>query len=69
MPDRGFASIGHGIPGAIGAALAAPGRAVVSLTGDGGCNMMLGELETARRLGVAFTLTGVSHPCTRAAMG
>jgi acetolactate synthase-1/2/3 large subunit len=33
----------------MGAALAAPGRTVVSLTGDGGFNMMLGELETARR--------------------
>ncbi len=61
VPDRGFASIGYGIPGAIGAALAAPGRAIVSLTGDGGCNMMLGELETARRLGVAFTLVVVNN--------
>jgi thiamine pyrophosphate-dependent acetolactate synthase large subunit-like protein len=40
----------------VAAALAALGRAVVSLTGDGGCNMMLGELETARRLGVALAL-------------
>ncbi len=54
VPDRGFASIGYGLPGAIGAALAAPERPVVALTGDGGFNMMLGELETARRLGVAI---------------
>jgi hypothetical protein len=33
LPDRGFASIGYGLPGAMGAALAAPGRTVVSLTG------------------------------------
>src|SRR5262249_15296401 len=32
VPDRGFASIGYGLPGAIGAALAAQGRPVVSLT-------------------------------------
>lgn len=61
VPDRGFASIGYGIPGAIGAAAAAPGRQVVSLTGDGGCNMSLGELETAVRMGLAFTLVVVNN--------
>ncbi len=61
VPDRGFASIGYGLPGAIGAALAAPGRKVVSLTGDGGFNMMLGELETARRLGLSFTIVVVNN--------
>ena len=61
VPDRGFASIGYGLPGAIGAALAAPGRKVVSLTGDGGFNMMLGELETARRLGISFTIVVVNN--------
>ena len=61
VPDRGFASIGYGLPGAIGAALAAPGRPVVSLTGDGGFNMMLGELETARRLGLSFTIVVVNN--------
>ena len=52
VPDRGFASIGYGLPGAMGVAMAAPGKTVFSLTGDGGFNMMLGELETARRLGL-----------------
>ena len=61
IPDRGFASIGYGLPGAIGAALAAPDRAVFSLTGDGGFNMMLGELETARRLGLKFTMIIVNN--------
>lgn len=55
LPDRGFASIGYGVPGGIGAQMAAgPKRRVVSLTGDGGFNMSLGELETARRLGANF---------------
>jgi len=55
LPDRGFASIGYGVPGGIGAQLGAgPGRRVVSLTGDGGFNMSLGELETARRVGANF---------------
>jgi acetolactate synthase-1/2/3 large subunit len=61
VPDRGFASIGYGLPGAIGAALAAPGRKVVSLTGDGGFNMMLGELETARRMALSFAIVVVNN--------
>ncbi|SEE21979.1 acetolactate synthase-1/2/3 large subunit [Rhizobiales bacterium GAS191] len=61
VPDRGFASIGYGLPGAMGAALAAQGRKVVSLTGDGGFNMMLGEIETARRLKLDFTIIVVNN--------
>ena len=56
IADRGFASIGYGLPGSMGAQLAAPGRRVVGLTGDGGFNMTLGELETARRVGTPFVL-------------
>lgn len=61
VPDRGFASIGYGLPGAMGAALAAPDRPVIGLTGDGGFNMMLGELETARRMNLTFTVIVVNN--------
>src|SRR5690606_39023338 len=61
VPDRGFASIGYGLPGAIGARLAAPDRAVVALTGDGGFNMVLGELETARRMGLSLVVVVVNN--------
>jgi len=61
IPDRGFASIGYGLPGAMGAALAASGRPIVSLTGDGGFNVMLGELETARRMKLKFTIVVVNN--------
>lgn len=61
VPDRGFASIGYGLPGAMGCKLAAPERSVVALTGDGGFNMVLGELETARRLGLAVTIIVVNN--------
>lgn len=61
VPDRGFASIGYGLPGSMGAQLGAPGRQVVGITGDGGFNMTIGELETARRLGLPFTLFVVNN--------
>lgn len=61
VPDRGFASIGYGVPGAMGARLAAPDAPVVSITGDGGFNMTMGELETASRMGLAFTLIVVNN--------
>jgi acetolactate synthase-1/2/3 large subunit len=56
IADRGLASIGYGVPGSMGAQIAAPSRRVVGLTGDGGFNMTLGELETARRAGTPFVL-------------
>ncbi len=61
IPDRGLASIGYGLPGGIGAALAAPSTPAVAITGDGGFNMMLGELETARRAGVGLTIVVVNN--------
>jgi acetolactate synthase-1/2/3 large subunit len=57
IADRGFASIGYGLPGSMGAQYAVGNkRRVVGLTGDGGFNMTLGELETARRVGTPFVL-------------
>ncbi len=61
VPDRGFASIGYGLPGAIGAKLAAPDKVVAAITGDGGFNMVLGELETARRMKLAVTIIVVNN--------
>ncbi|WP_341916464.1 thiamine pyrophosphate-binding protein [Ferrovibrio terrae] len=55
VADRGFASIGYGVPGGLGAQIGVgPKRRVVAMTGDGGFNMSLGDLETARRLGANF---------------
>lgn len=56
VADRGFASIGYGVPGSMGAQIGAGDRRVVGLTGDGGFNMTLGELETARRAGTPFVI-------------
>ncbi|MFD0887830.1 thiamine pyrophosphate-dependent enzyme, partial [Streptosporangium algeriense] len=41
-------SMANALPHAIGAQFAAPGRQVVSLSGDGGLSMLLGELLTVR---------------------
>ncbi len=65
VPDRGFASIGYGLPGCMGAVLGKRATGddgpVVGITGDGGFNMTLGELETARRMGLGFTLLVVNN--------
>ncbi len=51
IANRGHAAIGYGLPGAIGAKLAAPDKVVVALCGDNGFAMALAELETSRRIG------------------
>ncbi|PPR23140.1 MAG: Acetolactate synthase large subunit [Alphaproteobacteria bacterium MarineAlpha10_Bin3] len=61
VADRGLASIGYGLPGAIGAQLGAPDRPVVGMTGDGGFNMVIGELETARRMKAGVTILVVNN--------
>jgi acetolactate synthase-1/2/3 large subunit len=62
IADRGFASIGYGLPGGIGAQLGAGRqRRVVAITGDGGMNMTAGDLETARRVGANFVLCVVNN--------
>jgi acetolactate synthase I/II/III large subunit len=61
IPDRGLASIGYGLPGGIGACLAAPDRPVVAISGDGGFNMTLGDLESARRIKCGLTIIVVNN--------
>lgn len=43
----GLASMAYGLPGAIGAQLAYPGRRVFALAGDGGFAMLMGDFVTA----------------------
>jgi len=54
--SNGLASMGIALPGAIAAALVDPARPVVAAMGDGGFMMNSQELETAKRLGLAFTV-------------
>ena len=44
--NQGCASMGYGLPASIGAALAAPDKLTVSITGDGSLQMNIQELQT-----------------------
>ena len=48
--NEGCASMGYGLPAAIGAALAGGGREVLCLTGDGSLQMNIQELQTLKNL-------------------
>jgi len=50
LTPGGFATMGFGPPAAVGAQLAAPGRKVLSLVGDGGFGQNPAVLATAREL-------------------
>ncbi len=54
--SNGLASMGIALPGAIAASLVDPERQIVAAMGDGGFMMNSQELETAKRLGVNFTV-------------
>lgn len=54
-------AMGYAVPAAIGAKLAAPGRPVVAVVGDGGMLMTGQELETAVRYGIDISVIVVSN--------
>ena len=47
----GFGTLGYALPAAIGAKIAAPGRPVVAIMGDGGIQFTLPELMSAKEAG------------------
>jgi acetolactate synthase-1/2/3 large subunit len=53
---NGWSSMGFGLPAAIAAKLARPDRPVVALVGDGCFQMTVGEVATARRLGLSLPI-------------
>ncbi|MEK7125449.1 MAG: acetolactate synthase large subunit [Patescibacteria group bacterium] len=53
---NGLASMGIALPGAIAAKLANPDKRIVGVMGDGGFLMNSQEIETAKRLGIGFTI-------------
>jgi acetolactate synthase-1/2/3 large subunit len=56
LTSGGLGTMGFGLPAAIGAALASPGRRVLCLTGDGSILMNLQELATAAEWNLPVTV-------------
>jgi acetolactate synthase-1/2/3 large subunit len=56
LQSTGLATMGYGLPSAIGAKLVRPERPVVCFTGDGSLEMVLGDLATLRDLRLPITL-------------
>lgn len=50
--NKGTGAMGFGLPAAVGACMAAGGRRVTCVDGDGGLQFNIQELETIRRLGL-----------------
>lgn len=56
-----LACMGCGLPYAIAAAIAFPGRQVVAVTGDGGLSMTVAELATAARYGLPIKVVVLNN--------
>ena len=57
----GYATLGYGLPAAIGAKVADPGRSVIALIGDGAAMFSIQELITATELRLALPLIIVDN--------
>lgn len=60
---RGSATLGFGLPAAIGACLADPEHRVICISGDGGIAYALGELATCRKYDLRITLVVLNNSC------
>lgn len=60
---RGSATLGFGLPAAIGARLADPEHRVVCVAGDGGIGYALSELSTCRKYDLAITVVILNNSC------
>ncbi len=59
--NRAHGALGYALSAAVGAAVGAPGKKVVSLMGDGSFGFTCGELETVKRLGLPVTFIVFSN--------
>ncbi len=63
LTSGGLGTMGFGLPTAIGAALAAPERKVVCISGDGSLLMNIQEMATAAEQGVDVTVVLLNNVC------
>lgn len=61
----GFGPMGYGVPAAIGAALANPGKPVVAIVGDGDFQMTLQELGTIHELKLPIVICIINNSSLR----
>lgn len=61
LTSGGLGTMGFGLPAAIGAALAHPGRRVLCISGDGSLQMNIQELATLAELGLPVTILVVNN--------
>jgi len=60
---RAHGSLGYALPAAIGAQVAKPDAKVISMMGDSSFGMALGDLETAKRLGLPVIFVNFENNC------
>ena len=56
LKSNGLSTMGYALPAAIAAKLCDPEKSTISITGDGGMSMCLGELATAKELDLDITI-------------
>lgn len=56
LKSNGLSTMGYALPAAMAAKLCAPDQDTIAITGDGGLSMCLGELATAKELGLDITV-------------
>lgn len=63
LTSGGMGAMGFALPTAIGAALAAGGKPVVVIAGDGGIQLNIQELQTIRRLNLPVKIIVLNNHC------
>jgi acetolactate synthase-1/2/3 large subunit len=61
LSSSGFGTMGYGLPAAIGAKIACPGRQVIDIDGDGSLNMTIHELAVCHRFGIGVKVVVINN--------